>query len=133
MYKNIKPMLLRNYRHKLRELELEYRFKKQEMDASLLAYEKTIQDKMHDLDVRCANDTADHEHEYHEGLQIKYTELAKIESLIKAREETAKNDKIVYERLLKVKDDEISHLNTIINNLIEKVGTIEGKQTFIKN
>jgi len=126
-------MLLRNYRHKLRDLELDYRLKKQEMDADLLKYEKTIQDKMHDLKIQCATETANHEHEYHSGLQNKYTELAKLDSLISARTETAKNDKIVYERLLKVKDDEISHLTNIINNLIEKVGITEGDQTFIKN
>jgi hypothetical protein len=119
-------MFLRNYKFRLKELELELEFKKQELDAKLLLYEKTIQDQMHKLAEKCAEDTANYEHDYHSGIQKKMSKLAELDAQILARTETAANDKVTYERIIKIKDDTITSLNTSIENLVETIGRMQG-------
>lgn len=121
-------MFLRNYKFKLKELDLQYKVHKQKLDTDLLNYERNILARMSDLEKRCAIDTASYEHDFHFAKEEKKSELAKLDALILARTETSNNDKVVYERIIDMKDKEIITLNETINKLIQ---ALEKKQEVI--
>ena len=124
-------MFLKNYKFRIKMLELEYKFKEHELDNNYLAYQKFLQDKMYKLAEKCALDSAEYEHTYHFGIQEKQVELARLDSLIVAKEETAKNDKTVYERIIKDKDAVITMLNTTIDNLVALLSDVNSNSTVI--
>ena len=118
-------MWLQNYKFRLKELDLAYKFKTQEFEEFFLNYKMKKEKEMLDLAERCAADTGNYEHDYHQAIQLKQTELAKLDALIQARTETANNDKVTYERLLKSKEDENIRLTFIIKELTNRVGYLD--------
>ena len=70
---------------------------------------------------KCADDTIKIEHDYHYALEQRGIQIAKLDSLIEAKKELVTSDANCYERLLKIKDDEIRHLTDIIEKITHKI------------
>ena len=93
------------------------------IDRQLVLYEQEeklkIKEKLIKLELQCAKDTAEHEHDYHHNLELKGIELAKIEARIEVKDEVFK----VNENLYEAQKKEIKRLVKIIEDLTGKIGT----------
>ena len=73
--------------------------------------------KMADLYKRCQVEMAEMEHTYHSHMEVKRTEMAKIDALLEARKEMLENAKVNYDLVVKEKDKTIMTLTEAIMNL----------------
>ena len=128
-------MFMNNKQKQLADQEIELYKKEQKLkiDKSMIEYQDSILDEkrsfikdVETLGINCAKDTKDFEHKFHsemETLKIKIAkEEAKLEYLekeVEVKTELANSDKIAYERIIKLKNDEIERLNTLFTKLIE--------------
>ena len=91
-------------------------------------YSKERKREIELLAIACAEDTAKYEHTFHHSKEEKGIELARLDSLIVARKETAENDAQTFKLVLDSKDAEIKRLDLIIKNLtsvIPSAGKVE--------
>ena len=125
-------MFLSKYKRILKELELDYEFKKREIEYKLLEVTKEVNEQIVSLREQCAKDTAAYEHDYHYAIQTKQAELAKLDALIEARRETSKNDAVTYKTIVDSKNEEIKRLTTIIKELTSRVGMADNNTVINK-
>jgi hypothetical protein len=99
-------------REKMLQVEIDANAKINEANLRMSTYRKQIEE----LAIKCADDTAKNEHEFHSKQQGLGIELAKLEAL----KETMQNDVTTYKKLLAEKDLEIVRLHNLVNKLIDK-------------
>lgn len=84
--------------------------------------------KIHALAIKCSDETARFEHVFHEGLEKKKTELAKLDAQIAQRKEMeaeiARNNKFnedVWKRLIDAKDKELKYIVSMKDAEIDRM------------
>lgn len=111
-----------------KELELYRNNKLLDIDIEVENYRSKTQKMVHDLAVKCKNQLADYEHEFHHAKEVKGIELARLDSKIEALRETVKAREEVIaadNNLLKAKMTEIDRLNEIIKLMISKMPNVQ--------
>ncbi len=102
------------------DLELYKKRKLLDIEKELEYYRSSKGTDMLEFAMTCYKELGEYEHTYHFAKEEKGIELAKIEASIEAKKELLATDKNAYERMLKMKDDEINRLNEVILRLIDK-------------
>ncbi len=102
------------------DLELYRKRKLLDIDKDLEDYRSLKRKELSEFSQTCYKELGEYEHTYHYSKEEKGIELAKIEASIEAKKELLATDKNAYERMLKMKDDEINRLNEVIIRLIDK-------------
>lgn len=121
--------------------ELNFEYEKLELDQRQAEYRKRIVEECYEFKAtklaerkefleRTYRDKEGAEHDYHSGLEKKKTELARLDALIKAKQEYLNEIKDNHERLLNYKDKEILRLNDLVNKMVDLPGLLKEKALF---